>query len=252
MNSTEQLAGLHFIRPDWPAPARVQAAVTTRVGGFSRGAYGSLNLAGHVGDDAQAVRQNRALLKQALDLPAEPVWLQQVHGVEAIDAAQAPAGACADASYTDRPGVVCAVLSADCLPLFLCDTQGTRVALVHAGWRGLAAGVIENGVHALHTPPSQLLAWLGPAIGARAFEVGPEVRARFLDEDARAAQAFTPGRNDHWYADLCALARQRLQRLGVEQMYGGRFCTVRERDRFFSYRRDGECGRMASLIWLTG
>lgn len=251
MNGKNQLAGLEFIYPDWPAPSQVQAAVTTRAGGFSRGPYNALNLADHVGDDAHAVRRNRALLRQTLDLPAEPLWLRQVHGIEVVDAAQAPAGATADASFTDRPSVVCAVLTADCLPVFLCDAQGTRVALIHAGWRGLAAGVVENGVGALKRPPAQLLAWLGPAIGARAFEVGPEVRAQFVDQDAQAAAAFVPGRNDRWYADLYALARRRLQRLGVEQVYGGRLCTVRERDRFFSYRRDGVCGRMASLVWIT-
>ena len=241
---------ISFIAADWPAPARVRALTTLRAGGVSRGGFAGLNLADHVGDEAQAVAHNRALLQTQLRLPRAPVWLQQVHGVAVVDAAQPPAHAAADGSYSARAGVVCAVLSADCLPVLICDRAGTRVAAVHAGWRGLLNGVIEAGVAALQQPPQQVLAWLGPAIGPRAFVVGAEVRAAFIDADAAAAAAFVPQAAAHWHADLYALARQRLQRLGVHAVFGGGFCTWHDSTRFFSYRREPQCGRMASLIWL--
>jgi len=179
-----------FIFPDWPAPANVKALTTTRVGGLSRGPYASFNLGDHVDDDPDVVRRNRAWLREALALPAEPVWLKQVHGVTVVDAASADADTIADGAWTDRSGVVCAVLTADCLPVFLCNRQGTKVALLHAGWRGLAAGVIEAGLQALATPGAELLAWLGPAIGPDSYEVGDTVRDAFLTQDAGAAACF--------------------------------------------------------------
>jgi len=238
-----------FIYPDWPAPENVKALTTTRIGGFSDGGYASFNLADHVGDDLEAVQKNRLRLRQTLTLPAEPVWLNQAHGVRVIDAATA-SDRTADGSYSDNVGIVCAVLSADCLPVFLCDRRGAQVALVHAGWRGLAAGVIEQGVGVFRAPVSEILAWLGPAIGPAAFEVGDEVRQVFMARDPGSAAAFTANGRNRWYADIYALARLHLQDLGVDKVYGGNFCTLREQEKFFSYRRSGVCGRMASLIWL--
>jgi YfiH family protein len=245
---TRRLSGL--LRPQWPAPPPVRAVSTTRRGGVSRAPYDSLNLADHVGDDQGAVAENRELLAEALDLPAEPAWLRQVHGRRVVDAA-AGAGMEADGSLASRPGVVCAVLTADCLPVLLCDEAGTRVAALHAGWRGLAGGVIEAGVQAMQTPGARLLAWLGPAIGVDAFEVGAEVREAFCGPDPGAAAAFVPGRRaERWQCDLHALARRRLAAAGVSRVYGEPDCTYAHADRFFSYRRDGRCGRMATLIWL--
>jgi len=240
---------MEFISPDWPAPANVRAAVTTRSGGVSVGPYASLNLGDHVGDEPVAVAENRARLVHALALPAEPGWLKQVHGTCVLDAALAD-GREADAGFATGPGVVCAVLTADCLPVLFCDRHGTHVAAAHAGWRGLAAGMLERTVEALGVPPGDVLAWLGPAIGPEAFEVGEEVRAEFLRHDARAAEAFRPSPEGRWLADLYALARLRLQRQGVTAIHGGGLCTFRDAARFYSYRRDGVTGRMASLVWL--
>jgi YfiH family protein len=239
-----------FILPDWPAPANVRAAVTTRTGGVSRQPFDTFNLAAHVGDDLKAVTANRVRLREALQLPAEPVWLRQVHGVQVVDVANAGNEPEADGGYATKPGAVCAVLTADCLPVLLCDRMGTRVAALHAGWRGLASGVIEAGVKALNVPGSELLAWLGPAIGPEAFEVGTEVRAAFVRHDPAAERAFRPQTGAKFLADIYLLARQRLAALGVTAVYGGGLCTVRDRERFYSYRRDGATGRMASLIWL--
>ena len=242
---------IQFITPDWPAPTNVRAAVTTRTGGVSHAPYDNFNLAAHVCDDPAAVRENRARLRTALALPSEPLWLKQVHGIVVVDAAQGGVEPEADGAFTAQPGAVCAVLTADCLPLLLCNRAGTKVAALHAGWRGLAGGVIEAGVQALGAPGSELLAWFGPAIGPQAFEVGAEVRAAFVQQDAQAAQAFRAASEGKYLADIYLLARQRLQRLGVAAMYGGGFCTVTEGTRFFSYRRDGATGRMAALIWLA-
>ena len=237
-----------FIVPDWPAPPHVRALTTTRRGGHGGGAYASFNLATHVGDDAAIVAANRRLLDEHVAAP--PRWLNQVHGVHCVDAETAVDGAEADASFVRSPKRACAVLTADCLPLLLCDAGGTVVAAAHAGWRGLAAGVIEATVAAMRVPGDRLLAWLGPAIGPAAFEVGDEVRAEFLRDDAQAAAAFVAHGDGKWLCDLYALARLRLARLGVAQVAGGGFCTHAERERFFSYRRDGATGRMATLIWL--
>ena len=243
---------LNLLRPEWPAPPNIQACVTTREGGVSSGAYASLNLAAHVADEVAAVQKNRALLKQALALPSEPVWLQQVHGAGVVDAADAEASRQADGAYTRARNVVCSVMTADCLPVLMCNRQGTRVAAAHAGWRGLHAGVIEQTVAALQQSPADLLVWLGPAIGPDAFEVGDEVKRAFEQDLVQAEQAFRASRPGHWWADIYLLAQQRLQRLGIEAIYGGGLCTFKDAQQFYSYRRDGKTGRMASLIWMTG
>lgn len=241
---------LDLLFPDWPAPARVRAACTTRVGGVSQGAYASLNM-GRSGDDPAAVSENRHRVRQALELPAEPCWIRQVHGVRAVQMPQMAPDPEADASFTFEPGVVCAVQAADCMPVLFCDRAGTVVAAAHAGWRGLAGGVLERTVAAMGVPPGQLLAWLGPAIGPEAFEVGEEVREAFVTADAAAAGAFRAGAlaGKH-YADLFALARMRLAQAGVSQVSGGGLSTHADPARFYSYRRDGVTGRMAALIWL--
>jgi hypothetical protein len=239
-----------WIIPEWPAPERVRAVSTTRTGGLSRPPYDSLNLAAHVGDDAGAVAANRLHLGRVLRLPSTPAWLQQVHGTQVVDAAGVDTPVMADAAYALVPGVVCAVLTADCLPVLLCDRGGRAVAAAHAGWRGLAAGVIEQTVAALPVPGAELMAWLGPAIGAPAYVVGDEVRAAFLTHDPAAETAFRPAASGGWHADLYELARQRLQCLGITEIHGGGCCTFLEPARFYSYRREGVTGRMASLIWL--
>jgi len=243
---------LDFIRPSWRAPETVRAVSTTRSGGRSRGAYASLNLADHVGDRADHVAINRATVARALELPDSPVWLRQVHGAAVVDAARSAPGTEGDGTWTDRPGQVCAVLTADCLPVLLCDTEGTRVAALHAGWRGLAAGVLEQGVAALGGAPERLLAWTGPAIGATVFEVGEEVREALCAGRPRAEAFFVPAqRSGHWLADLRGLAGERLRACGLSEVSHDEGCTLSEADRYFSYRRDGACGRMATLIWLA-
>lgn len=237
-----------WIPANWPAADRVRAGTSTRLGGASRGAYTSLNLAGHVGDDAQAVGENRRRLAARLGLASEPLWLEQVHGKRMI-AAHEYASARADAAWTDRPGIVCAVLTADCLPLLLCDRDGTRVAAVHVGWRGLAAGIVKQAVTTLR-PAEDLLAWLGPCIGPGAFEVGNDVYQACRSLVAGAEHAFTPHRPDHWLADLSQLVRRVLAGLGVAECHGDDSCTYNDGKRFYSYRRDGTTGRMASLIWM--
>ena len=237
-----------FILPDWPAPPGVRALTTTRKGGVSGAPWHSFNLGAHVGDDSSAVAANRALLSR--ELPAEPVWLAQVHGTRCVDAAMVSPDTQADASFTRQRGVVCAVLSADCLPLLLCDGQATVVGVAHAGWRGLAAGVIEATVAAMGEPGMRLMAWLGPAIGPQAFEVGDEVRELFVARDPQSARAFAAAGSGKWLCDIQRLARRRLNALGVERVSGAGCCTVRDAERFFSYRRAGVTGRMASLIWL--
>jgi len=238
----------NFIIPDWSAPANVRALVTTRAGGFSQAPWGSFNLGDHVGDDPATVAANRRQLRQ--HLPAAPVWLKQVHGMTCLDAQHADHQE-ADATFTRSADVVCAVLTADCLPLLLCDAAGSVVAAVHAGWRGLAAGVIESTVRTMGVPGEQLLAWLGPAIGPLHFEVGAEVRETFATQHPQAAQAFTRHAQGKWRCDIYLLARQRLAALGIYRIASADFCTVRETERFYSYRRDGVTGRMASLIWLS-
>lgn len=237
-----------FIVPDWPAPPRVRALQTTRHGGVSCGGYASLNLGDHVGDAAEAVRENRA--RVCASLPAEPLWLRQVHGCAVSEAGRDRPGVEADAALARLPGLVCVVMTADCLPVLLCDRSGSVVAAAHAGWRGLCAGVIERTIAAMGVAGPELLAWLGPAIGPAAFEVGEEVRRAFVAVDAAAGAAFVARGGGKWNADLYLLARQRLAACGVGAVYGGEACTFAEAERFFSFRRDGETGRMGTLIWL--
>ena len=239
-----------WITPNWPAPPEVRALTTLRQGGASQGPYAGFNLATHVGDDPVAVAHNRRLLCATLALPAEPRWLEQVHSTCVVDGNTTFTGA-ADASYVAERDVVCVALTADCLPVLFCDRAGTRVAAAHAGWRGLLAGILEQTVTALSTDPCTVMAWLGPAIGPTAFEVGDAVRTAFLEVDAGATTAFQPSPGGRWLADLYQLARRRLQASGVERVYGGEFCTYRDPQRFYSYRREQVCGRMASLIWLA-
>ncbi|AXK40889.1 peptidoglycan editing factor PgeF [Crenobacter cavernae] len=235
--------------PCWPAPANVGALISTRKGGVSAAPYDSLNLGQHVGDDPAAVAENRRRL--ALALPHEPVWLNQVHGVVVVDADKVGrAVPDADASVSRTPGIVCAIMTADCLPVLLADVDGTVVGAAHAGWRGLVGGVIEATVSAMAVPGDRLAAYLGPAISPDAFEVGGEVRDAFLAHDAAADAAFSAIDDGKYLADIYALARLRLAALGVTQVSGGDACTVIDRDRFFSYRRDKTTGRMASCIWL--
>ncbi|MDX1593277.1 MAG: peptidoglycan editing factor PgeF [Gammaproteobacteria bacterium] len=241
-----------WIVPDWPAPAAVRAVVTTRAGGTSTGPYATWNLGDHVGDDPAAVAANRALLGRVLGAAGPVLWLRQVHGTRVIPAHRWRPGIAADGSWCDGPGPVCAVLTADCLPVLLCRRDGGAVAAVHAGWRGLAAGVIEAAVAALGDDPGALLAWLGPAIGAAAYEVDGAVRDAFVASDEGAAGAFTVTRPGHWRADLDLLARRRLAEAGIEAVHGGGYCTASDDGRFFSYRRDGVTGRMASLVWIAG
>ncbi len=241
---------MELIQPDWPAPPTVHGGTTLRSGGYSAGRFSSLNLGDHVDDNTAAVAANRRLLSDTLVLPSPPIWLNQVHGTSVVNAFGATPNSVADGSYADRPGVVCAVLTADCLPVIFCDRAGTRVAVAHAGWRGLAAGVLEATVEAMGVVPSQLMAWLGPAIGPQAFEVGGEVREAFVNFANEASEAFTPSLNGRWFADIYVLAAQRLVRRGVADVYGGGWCTFNERDRFYSYRRDKITGRMATLAWI--
>lgn len=241
---------MQFIMPDWPAPAAVRALVTTRTGGVSQPPYDSLNLGDHVGDDPPAVARNRELLRAFL--PAEPKWLKQVHGTAVAGANSLASPVEADAAVAFSPGTVCAVLTADCLPVLFCDRGGTRIAAAHAGWRGLASGVLEKSVRALQCEPADVLAWLGPAIGPQAFEVGEEVRAAFVRDLPAAAEAFAPRQPGKWLADIYQLARLRLARAGISQVYGGGFCTYTDAARFYSYRRDKATGRMAAVIWLDG
>ncbi len=238
-----------WIAPDWPSPRNVRALITTRAGGLSRGPYASFNLGLRTGDDPQAVAANRAALRATL--PQEPKWLKQVHGSRVIDADAEVAFSAADAAVARHPGTVCAVLIADCVPVLLADRAGTTVAIAHAGWRGLAAGVVENTVRAMHREPGELLAFLGPGIGPGAFEVGPDVRDAFVNADPGAADAFAPHAPGKWLADLFALARRRLQCAGVADVYGGGICTYSHAGRFFSYRRERTTGRMAALIWRS-
>ena len=240
-----------MILPDWPAPPRVHGRMTTRDGGVSGAPWTSLNLGDHVGDDPTHVAANRARLRQ--QLPAEPGWLKQVHSARVVELGR-ESNREADAAFTRQAGQVCAVLTADCLPVLFCDRAGSVVAAAHAGWRGLAGGVLEATVAAMQVPPGEILAWMGAAIGPQAFEVGDEVRQAFVAQHPEAAMAFlqhpesAPGK---WLADIYQLARIRLNHAGVPAIYGGGRCTFTEADSFYSYRRDGVTGRMASLIWLA-
>jgi polyphenol oxidase len=242
---------MEWLVPDWPAPPEVRALSSQRRGGVSAAPFESLNLGVHVGDSTESVAENRRRLCAAAGVPTEPVWLSQQHGTNVLDLDEpygAPDGA--DASFTHRGGQVCAILTADCLPVLLASDSGAGVAAAHAGWRGLAAGVIEATVRALSLPPEALLAWIGPGIGPAHFEIGAEVREELLRADPQAEAAFRRNTRGRYLADLAALARRRLERLGVARIYGGEVCTYAASEYYFSHRRDGRTGRQASLIWL--
>ena len=238
-----------WITPAWPAPLQVRALITTRNGGVSAGAHARFNLGLSAGDDPDAVATNRAQLRQ--HLPQNPAWLKQIHGTRVVRADELTGITEADASYTHKVNTVCTVMIADCMPVLLCDTRGSVVGIAHAGWRGLSAGVLENTMTAMGAAPDQLLAFLGPAIGPTAFEVGADVRDAFLAADPAAGDAFKPHRQGKWLADLFRLARHRLARHGVHRIYGGGVCTHSDPARFYSYRRDQTTGRMAAMVWLA-
>ena len=238
-----------LIEPQWRVPANVRALCTTRLGGVSEGVMAALNLGVHVGDAPAKVGENRALVRA--HLPNEPVWMEQVHGAEVIDAAMAPTKPRADGAVTRTPGVVCCVMTADCLPVLLADEAGTVVGIAHAGWRGLAQGVIEATIDRMQVAPARIVAYLGPAISRQAYEVGAELFELFVKADAGAAASFTAKGGGKYWCDLYGLATRRLVRLGVPTISGGTYCTHGDAARFFSFRRDGQTGRMASFIWLT-
>jgi polyphenol oxidase len=238
---------MHWLQADWPAPANIHAATTLRTGGVSPGEYSSLNPATHVGDNPDLVSQNKRIIKTMLNLPSEPVWLNQTHSNRAIKAITTDTPQQADASYTDQSGVVCAVMTADCLPLLVCSGDGTEIAAIHAGWRGLLDGVIDNTIAALQS--RDVLVWFGPAIGSERFEVGDEVRAAYVAKSTEYASAFKQKNQDKWLADIYQLARINLAFLGITKVFGGGFCTVTDEKRFYSFRRDKVTGRMATLIW---
>lgn len=240
-----------WITPDWPLAGRVNVVSTLRAGGVSEGAYASLNLAAHVGDRPEAVAANRLLLREAAHLPAEPLWLEQVHGVGVVRHGDVAPGVRADAAVAFEPGRVCVVMTADCLPVVLADRAGSRVAVAHAGWRGLLGGILETTIAGLGGQAADLHAWLGPAIGPDAFEVGAEVRDAYLARLPGSEACFTRNERDRYLADLYRLARLVLDAAGVGAVHGGGWCTHRDSDRFFSFRRDGVTGRMATLAWLA-
>lgn len=240
-----------WIIPDWPAPANVRAVSTTRSGGVSKGVYASFNLGAHVSDDPRAVAENRLFLRSELNLSREPCWLTQVHGGRVAILNGSEVHESCDAAVTRTVNEACVIMTADCLPVLLCDRAGKAVAAAHCGWRSLAAGILENTVVAMPVPSKEILAWLGPAIGPDVYQVGDDVRAALTTEQPEADQAFEPQHAGKWLCDLYQIASKRLWHAGVAHIYGGGFCTYSDRERFFSYRRDGECGRMATLIWLT-
>jgi YfiH family protein len=240
---------IEIITPDWKAPPGVRAAFTLRRGGVSTGAYESLNIASHVDDVPAAVLENRKRVRAELMLPAEPVWLEQIHGVAVADLDQALPLRRADAAVAHIPDRICAIQVADCMPVLFATHDGLRIGAAHAGWRGLAGGVLEGTVAAMHCMPGRLIAWLGPCIGPENFEVGDDVREAFVSRDSQVQDAFERNARGRWQCDLYAIARRKLSRLGIADVRGGGWCTFSEPARFFSYRRDGQCGRMAALIW---
>ncbi|MCG8434376.1 MAG: peptidoglycan editing factor PgeF [Gammaproteobacteria bacterium] len=239
-----------WITPDWPAPVNVRAVVTTRMGGVSEPPFDTFNPVNDVGDTAQAARENRRRLQEYLALDNEPRWLKQVHGRQVVRADKIASGEQADAAWTQQQGLPCVVTTADCLPVFMCDKAGTFVAAIHAGWRGLAQGVVKQCLETVPAVAQDIMTWLGPAIGPQAYEVGEDVYRAFISMDAKFEQAFNVLSTGKWLCDLYAVARLQLSAAGVEEIYGGGFCTHSDKQRFFSFRRDKRCGRMANLIWL--
>jgi len=241
-----------YIVPDWPLPPHIQAYSTLRQCGFSESPYDSFNLAAHVDDNPEHVQKNRDHLKALLHLPTEPIWIQQTHSTIASVAVPENRGKEADATFTNQPNQVCIVLTADCLPILLCDHKGTKVSAIHAGWRGLFNGIIAETLKKMDCKKTEILAWLGPAIGPTAYEVGNEIRDIFMQSDTLSHSAFTPSKNGRWMCNLYAIARIQLQKQGIHSIYGGTHCTYSDAHNFFSYRRDGiKTGRMATLIWIN-
>jgi len=246
-----------YLLPDWPAPQHVKAFSTlkgsSKEHGYSRGPFAFFNLATHTGDNMVAVNNNRSCLKSDWNWKKNPCWLNQVHSTHVIAAHTTKSSELltADASWTDQQDLPCIVMTADCLPVLFCNKEGTKVAAVHAGWRGLLNGILENTVYNLNESSGQLIAWLGPAISQPCFEVGPEVRNAFINFHAEATDAFIPGKNDRWQADIYQLARLRLHHCQIENVYGGNACTVSQEANYFSYRRDGQTGRMATAVWVN-
>lgn len=243
-----------FIIPDWPVPANIKALSSTRVGGVSEHPFNSFNLADHVADKPDHVKENRRLLKVHGLLPAEPYWLKQVHGFKVVAAKlKTEVGhteIIADGSVCEQANIVCAIQTADCLPLLMTTVKGDKVGAVHAGWRGLVAGVIERGIAAMAADPDQLIVWMGPAIGPEHFEVGEDVLQAYERKYADSRDIFQTTGDKKWHMNIYEAARKILHQCGVKQIYGGGYCTYTDEDRFYSYRRDKDCGRMASMIWM--
>jgi purine-nucleoside/S-methyl-5'-thioadenosine phosphorylase / adenosine deaminase len=240
-----------LIYPDWPAPENIKAISTTKIGGFSLSPYDGLNLADHVGDNPATVNKNRAYLNELAGLPESPRWLTQIHETRIINSRNWQANVQADAMISNSVNHVCTIMTADCLPILLCSQRGNAVAAIHAGWRGLAAGIIENTINKLDCSPQDIIAWFGPAIGSSQFEVATDVHQLFTHDYPIAEQAFQQTDSSHYLANIYLLAKQRLNKLGVTAIYGGDYCTVTNDQFFFSYRRDGITGRMASMIWIA-
>ena len=241
----------NWIVPDWPAPKNIKAISTTRNGGYSLAPYKQLNLGLHVGDDVDLVLKNRQLITDSAQLPEAPRWLEQTHSTNVLTSQNWQTDSVADAMVSQHSDHVCTVMTADCLPILLCDQQGTMVAAIHAGWRGLQAGIIENTIKHFSCPAAEIMAWFGPAIGPSQFEVGEEVYQQFVCSAPQASSAFQPTDEQHYLANIYLLAKQRLNSNGISAIYGGQLCTVSDSQQFFSYRREGVTGRMATMIWLT-
>jgi hypothetical protein len=248
--NVDRKASLEVIQPDWAAPPNIRALSTLRQGGVSSGPYGSLNLGNSSGDNLEHIERNRQILAEETSMPVRPAWLNQVHGTVCVDASITADPVAADASYCSSVGSVCAILTADCLPVLLCNRAGTEIAAAHAGWRGLRAGVLESTLNWFGVQRTDIIAWLGPCIGAQRYEIGPEVYDAFMGNSEADAQHFESNRPGHWLANLAGLASARLRRAGVSQISGGDWCTASDAQRFFSYRRDGTTGRMATCIWM--
>lgn len=249
---TPKLDAAKMLYPDWPAPALVKTLVTTRLNGVSLGPWDSLNLAAHVGDKPEAVAENRSRLQAFVGANKRFQWLNQTHSIDVVRASRGGEVPDADASYTQEKNLICTVLTADCLPVFFCDRQGTQVAVAHAGWKGLGAGILEATRACFAVAPEDILVWLGPAIGPASFEVGEDVRQFFLAHypDLPVDQCYVEAGQNTWHMDMYASARYILQQQKITAVYGGGLCTYADPARFFSYRRDAVCGRMASCIWL--
>lgn len=240
---------MSIIKPAWKLPAHVKAFCSTRIGGVSQPPFDSLNLAQHVGDNLDHVQQNREILVASQQLPSQPCWLEQTHSTTVVTL-ESEANRHADAAITRQPDTIAVIMTADCLPILLCNHSGTEVAAVHVGWRGLLDGVVQETLAKMQSPASQLLAWIGPAISQPEFEVGDEVRQAFIEKYDSAQNRFKPNRPGHWLCDLAGLACDLLQRHGLAQTHRSNLCSYRNEAQYYSYRRDGVTGRMASLIWM--